>query len=80
MTHPDGKNLSLRIEFTLPVATEWRLTIYNVLGQKVASWSDESNAGTYRVTWDGGDYSSGVYFYRLAAGQFAETKKMLLLK
>ncbi|MGD8922694.1 MAG: T9SS type A sorting domain-containing protein, partial [Candidatus Zixiibacteriota bacterium] len=78
--YPNPFNPVTEIAFTLPAATEWRLTIYNVLGQTVASWSEQSPAGTHTVTWDAHEYSSGVYFYRLTAGPFTETKKMLLLK
>jgi len=62
------------------------LTIYNVLGQSVRTLIDDTpKAGSYRMTWDGTDQygapvSMGVYYYRLQAGDYSETKKMLLLK
>ena len=57
------------------------LSVYNVLGQKVATLvSGYKRSGNYSITWDGSKMASGCYFYRLTAGDFVKTKKMLLLK
>jgi flagellar hook assembly protein FlgD len=70
----------------LPERGHASLTIYNVLGQKVITLVNQDlSAGTYRVTWDGVNEqgrqgSSGVYLYKLTAGEFTETRKMVLLK
>ncbi len=57
------------------------LNIFNLLGQEVATLVDEEKAaGRYEVLWDAVGFSSGVYFYRLQAGEFVETKKLILLK
>ncbi len=62
------------------------LTIYNILGQRVKTLVDEDKLpGEYKIIWDGKDdkgnsVSSGIYFYRLKAGEFTEVKKMLLIK
>ena len=62
------------------------LTIYNMLGQKVRTLVNESKEpGTYEVIWDGKDkrgdkVASGVYFYKLKAGDFSQTRKMVLMK
>lgn len=62
------------------------LTIYNVMGQKVRTLIDEpKSAGNYEVIWDGKDengqsVASGIYFYRIRAGDFTATKKMVILK
>ena len=64
----------------MPVAAKWHLTVYNILGQEVESFNGEDEAGYYKVEWDAGSYASGVYFYRLTAGGFRATKKMVLLK
>jgi flagellar hook assembly protein FlgD len=62
------------------------LKIYNILGQKVRTLVDESKrAGSYEVIWDGKDdkgkeVGSGIYFYQLRAGDYTETKKMILVK
>jgi hypothetical protein len=83
---PNPFNPSTQINFALPSAAKVNLTVFNVLGQQVKTLVDEyMTAGYQTVTWDGRDNSgasvaSGVYFYRIAAGDFAETKKMLLLK
>jgi hypothetical protein len=62
--------------------SEWvRLTVHDLLGREVAVLVNENkNPGEYTVTWDAGKMASGVYFYRLHAGSFLETKKMLVLK
>jgi flagellar hook assembly protein FlgD len=66
--------------------TEVTVSVYNILGQKVATVVNEVKpAGNHTVYWDGMSQSgtpvaSGVYFYRIKAGDFVETKKMVLLK
>jgi sugar lactone lactonase YvrE len=83
---PNPFNPATQIAYELPEAAEVRLTVYNALGQEVrALVQGRQEAGYYRVTWDGRDaagrsVSSGLYFYRLTSGGFAETRKMLLLK
>lgn len=58
-----------------------RLEVYNVLGQRVATLIDgRVEAGIHTVLWDGSRVSSGMYLYRVQAGEFIETKKMMLLK
>jgi hypothetical protein len=83
--HPNPFNPTTHINFDLPSPTDIDLTIYNVLGQQVKSYSDFRTAGSHSITWDGTDntgsqVSSGVYFYRLDAGQNSATKKMMMLK
>ncbi|MCK4573924.1 MAG: T9SS type A sorting domain-containing protein, partial [candidate division Zixibacteria bacterium] len=78
--YPNPFNPTTLIEFGLPVASEWELVIYNVLGQVVQIFNDNSEAGYIKVEWDASQYASGVYFYRLVAGEFSSTKKMVLLK
>ncbi len=84
--YPNPFNPTTTIEYGLPVSTEVMIAIFNVLGQEVAVLVDgEKEAGYHTVTWDsrdayGSQVSSGVYFYRIQAGEFVETKKMLLLK
>ena len=83
---PNPFNPQTSIKYALPQDARVRLTIYNVLGQKVATLVDEhQSAGYQTVSWDGKDakgdgVSSGVYFYRLDADSFSEVKKMLLVK
>jgi len=58
-----------------------RLEVYNLLGQRVATLVDGYQGSGYRtVRWDGGSMASGVYLYRLKAGEFSEVRRMILLK
>jgi hypothetical protein len=78
--YPNPFNPVTTIEYALPIAGKWNLTVYNILGQEVETWSGESEPGYYKVEWDAGRYASGVYLYRLMAGGFSATRKMVLLK
>jgi hypothetical protein len=78
---PNPFNPVTEIQFGLPVDSHVRLVIYSVTGQKVVTLVDEHRqAGMYNVTWNGSTAASGIYFYRLEAGDFVETKKMMLIK
>ena len=85
--YPNPFNPATTIKYSLPQAADVELTVYNVLGQPVRTLvAEHQSAGRYVVEWDatndsGHSLSSGMYFYRLAAGgEFLETRKMLLLK
>ncbi len=84
--HPNPFNPSTVIDFALPTASKVSVNIYNVLGQVVKTLVDkELTAGYWSVTWDGTDNAgnittSGVYFYKIKAGSFQSTKKMMMLK
>ena len=84
--HPNPFNPATMIEFSLPRKGKVELSIYNLLGQRVRVLMVESKpAGMYSAVWDGRDangreVASGIYFYRLRAGENLATKKMLLLK
>jgi hypothetical protein len=54
--------------------------VYDVLGKEIFSTSEFRSAGTYQVTFDGSNYASGLYFYRIQAGDYVDTKKMLMIK
>ena len=83
---PNPFNPETIISYTLQHAGQVSVAIYNLLGQQIATLVDETqNAGTHSIIWDGRDHdgrpvASGVYFYRLKAGDIAQTKKMILLK
>jgi flagellar hook assembly protein FlgD len=83
---PNPFNPSTTIEFGLKEGGHVSLRIYDAAGRLVRSLIDESRpAGRYSVDWDGKDRiggraASGVYFYRLMAGSFLETRKMVLLR
>lgn len=79
--YPNPFNPSTTIEFALPQSLRVSLTVFNILGQTVDVLLDSDlPAGYHEVDWNAGKYASGVYFYRLKAGSFIETRKMLLLK
>ncbi len=79
--YPNPFNPVTVIEFGLPSAATVKLDIFNILGRRVDRLVNEQlSAGYHQVFWDASQKASGVYFYRLEAGDFVETKKMLLLK
>jgi len=84
--YPNPFNPSTQISFDLPVASNVQLSIYNVLGQNVKELVNQGmEAGSHVVTWDGRadngtSVASGVYFYRLTAGSYSRTMKMMMLK
>ncbi len=84
--YPNPFNAVTIISFALPYASDVKVEIFNILGQKVKDLVDEKvSAGYKQVVWDGRDndgvnVASGIYFYRIRAGDFVETRKMTLLK
>ncbi len=79
--YPNPFNPSTHFGFTLAAAGPVTLKVYDLLGKEVASLTNSTmKAGTYSIGWNAGALPSGVYFYRLQAGQFVETKKLILMK
>jgi hypothetical protein len=79
--YPNPFNPSTKIDFTIPSNTLVQLKVYNVLGQEVATLVNETlTPGSHTVTFDASKYSSGVYMYKVTAGSFVSTRKMVLLK
>jgi hypothetical protein len=79
--YPNPFNPSTKIEYYLPKTGNVKLTIFDLLGKEVTVLVNGlKNPGIYTVDFDASRLSSGVYFYRMEAGSFADTKKMLLLK
>jgi len=79
--YPNPFNPVTVIRYSIPKAEEVSLVVYNLIGKEVAHLIDERKpAGSYTVKWDASNMASGIYFYRLQAGDFVQTKKMLLLK
>ncbi|MBN1210958.1 MAG: T9SS type A sorting domain-containing protein [candidate division Zixibacteria bacterium] len=78
--YPNPFNPETNLSFTVPVATNYTLTIFNVLGQTVDQFNGYSEAGRVDISWNASNRSSGVYFYKLDTDSFTETKKMILLK
>jgi hypothetical protein len=83
--YPNPFNPTTSIDMTIPVACQWQMTIFNVNGRVVKQMSGNATPGTTTITWDGRNddgqpVTSGVYFYKIKAGDFCATKKMTLLK
>ncbi len=79
--YPNPFNPSTTISWQSPVGSHQTLKIYDLLGNEIATLVDEYlPTGTYKVIFDASGLSSGIYFYKLQAGSFVQTKKMLLLK
>jgi len=87
--YPNPFNPVTKIKYSIPSATlrqaqsdiKITLKVYDVLGKEIATLVNEAKpAGTYEVEFDASDLTSGIYFYQLKAGDFVETKKMVLLR
>jgi hypothetical protein len=84
--YPNPFNPQTVIKYALPQDCEVEITIYNILGQKVQTLVNEhQQAGYKRIEWDsknerGEEVASGIYFYRIKAGEFVNSRKMVLLK
>jgi hypothetical protein len=79
--YPNPFNPSTNIKYQIPGASHVTLKLFDILGGEVAALVDEvKQPGTYTVQFDGSRLASGVYFYRLRAGDFVDVKKLILLK
>ncbi len=81
--YPNPFNPTTMVQYTIPVGSHVTLKVYNLLGDEVAVLVNQwKNAGSYSVEWNvkNNTLASGVYFYQLTAGEFVETKKMLLIR
>ncbi len=79
--YPNPFNPVTTISYDLPRPCRVTVDIFNILGQRVIRLEDGyREAGSYQIRWDGREVASGVYFYRIQADEFAETRKMLLIK
>lgn len=79
--YPNPFNPTTAIEFEIPKSTFTKLMVYDVMGREVTVLvNEELKAGVYKVDFNGNNYSSGVYLYRLETDQFTETRKMIILK
>ena len=79
--YPNPFNPTTNITFSLPESGSVTLKIYNMLGSEVATLVDsELPAGSFDVTWDATNFSSGMYIYKLTANNFTQTKKLTLIK
>lgn len=85
--HPNPFNSITTIQYQLPEACSVTLAIYNLLGQKIKTLvsNEPRTAGVYQASWDGRDdlgqiAGSGVYVYRLDAGSFVDSRKLIMMK
>jgi hypothetical protein len=79
--YPNPFNPSTTIRYGLPSRSHVTLTVFNTLGQQVATLAEgEMEAGYHETVFDASGLASGVYLYRLQAGNFVQTKRLLILK
>ena len=79
--YPNPFNPSTDIKFALPEQSDVTIEVFNILGQKTATVAQGLfPAGYHSVTWNASNNASGVYYYRLTAGDKTMVKKMMLLK
>jgi len=79
--YPNPFNPRTIINYELPITNDVNLSIYNLLGQKVVRLvSERQKAGRHQVEWDASGFASGVYYYKIEAGEFQDVKKMILLQ
>ena len=79
--YPNPFNPTTIINYSIPKTSFVSLKVYNVLGKEVAVLINEVKpAGNYNAEFNSGKIASGIYFYRIIAGQFSSTRKMILLK
>ena len=79
--YPNPFNPSTTIKFAIPKESNVNLSIYNVLGELVSTIvNEEMKPGYYEYEFDASQFASGVYLYRIKAGEYVETKKMVLMK
>jgi hypothetical protein len=79
--YPDPFNPSTKIVYRIPKSGIVRLVVYDILGREVAVLVNQfQQPDEYRIDWNASNFPSGVYFYKLQAGDFVQTKKMILIK
>jgi hypothetical protein len=79
--YPNPFNPSTNIKFELPKASHVSLSVFDILGRQVSVLvNDKKDAGVHEVKFDGSNFASGMYFYQLRAGDFAATKRLLLVR
>jgi hypothetical protein len=79
--YPNPFNPSTLITYSLPLASDVKLSVFNALGKTVRVLENGyKNAGTYSVNFNANELPTGTYFYKIEAGQFSQIKKMMLLK
>ena len=79
--YPNPFNSATKIKYSLPSNEFVRITIFDITGKEITTLvNQDKTAGIYEITFDASPYPSGVYYYKLSAGNFYETRKMILVK
>jgi predicted GH43/DUF377 family glycosyl hydrolase len=79
--YPNPFNPTTTFRYSIPAQSKVVIKVFDVLGNEIVTLMDEEKSvGTYELTWNAASHPSGVYFYQLKAGEFVNTKKMILLK
>ncbi len=79
--YPNPFNPSTKIRYSVPQSSSVVIKVFDILGNEIETLvNEEKSVGTYELNWNAENLPSGVYFYRLQAGSFVETKKMVLMK
>ena len=79
--YPNPFNPVTNIKFSIPTGSVVKLTVFDITGREVATLINQNlNAGSYTADFDASKLSSGIYFYTITAGDFTDTKKMMLVK
>ncbi|MBS1494460.1 MAG: T9SS type A sorting domain-containing protein [Bacteroidetes bacterium] len=79
--YPNPFNPTTNIRYSIPKDGNVTFKVYDMLGNEIGTYVDGiQQAGTYSVVFDGANLSSGIYYYKLEANGFSETKKMMLVK
>ncbi|MGE5435592.1 MAG: T9SS type A sorting domain-containing protein, partial [Syntrophothermus sp.] len=78
---PNPFNPSATIRYSVPVGDIVKIKVYDILGKEISTLVNEyQTPGTYNVEFNCGNFSSGIYFYRMQSGNFVDVKKMILIK
>ena len=79
--YPNPFNPSTKIKYSVPQSSDVVIKVFDILGNEIRTLvNEEKSSGTYKITWNAANLPSGIYFYQLRAGDFTQTKKMILLK
>lgn len=79
--YPNPVNPTTKIKYSIPKTSKVKLTVFDVLGVGIETLvNEEEPVGIYEVSWNANGLPSGIYFYQLRAGEFVDTKKMMLLR
>jgi hypothetical protein len=79
--YPNPFNPTTHIQYAIPKTTDVKIEVLNILGKRVATLENaKQNAGYHAVDFDASNLASGIYFYRILAGEYVGVKKMVLLK